>query len=86
MFVSWAHHCLADFCSHLITNLVPFLDLLPLSEQRFDKMMRDKQLMDKQRQDRLISSLSQTLTTAVNTKLEKLVKNEIKNSVIPSIV
>ena len=39
--------------------------------------------MDKQRQDRLIASISQTLTTAVNTKLDKVVKSEMKNNVLP---
>lgn len=39
--------------------------------------------MDKQKQDRLISSLSGTLTTAVNAKLDKLIKVEMKNNILP---
>ena len=62
-------------------RLVQCLDSCP--EQRMDKILRDKQTLDKQRQDRLISSVSQTLTTAVNTKLDKLVRNEMKGQVVP---
>ena len=54
-----------------------------LAEQKLDRVLRDKQTLDKQRQDRLISSVSQTLTTAVNTKLDKVVKSEMKNNVLP---
>ena len=53
-------------------------------QQRIDRVLKEKQTLDKQKQDRLISSLSQTLTTAVNTKLDKLVKNEMKTQVVPS--
>ena len=56
---------------------------LVLAEQKLDRVLRDKQSLDKQRQDRLISSVSQTLTTAVNTKLDKVVKSEMKNNVLP---
>ena len=45
--------------------------------------MKDKQSLDKQRQDKLITTLSGTLTTAVNAKLDKLIKTEIRNSVLP---
>ena len=54
-----------------------------LAEQKLDRVLRDKQTLDKQRQDRLISSVSQTLTTAVNTKLDKVVKSEMKNNILP---
>ena len=54
-----------------------------LSEQKLDRVLKDKQTMDKQRQDRLIASISQTLTTAVNTKLDKVVRSEMKNNVLP---
>ena len=57
--------------------------LTALAEQKLDRVLRDKQTLDKQRQDRLISSVSQTLTTAVNTKLDKVVKSEMKNNVLP---
>ncbi len=52
-------------------------------EQRLDRILKEKQVLDKQKQDRLISTLSHTLTTAVNVKLDKLVKIEMKNSVVP---
>ncbi len=45
--------------------------------------MKDKQALDKQRQDKLITTLSATLTTAVNAKLDKLIKTEMKNNVLP---
>ena len=41
--------------------------------------------MDKQKQDKLITTLSHTLTTAVNAKLDKLIKMEMKNSIVPGI-
>ncbi len=48
-----------------------------------DRALKEKQSVDKQRQDRLISSISSTLTTAVNTKLDKLVRSEMKSQVVP---
>lgn len=54
-------------------------------QQKLDRVLRDKQGLDKQRQDRLISSVSQTLTTAVNQKLDRVVKNEFKAQVIPIV-
>ena len=54
-----------------------------LLEQKLDRFIKDKQALDKQRQDKLITTLSSTLTTAVNAKLDKLIKTEIKNSVLP---
>ena len=46
-------------------------------------MLKDKQVLDRQRQDRLISTVSQTLTSAVHAKLEKVVKSEMKSQVTP---
>ena len=46
-------------------------------------MAKERQVMDRQRQDKLLSTVSQTLTSAVNAKLEKLVKTEMKTHVIP---
>ena len=46
-------------------------------------MLKEKQTLDKQKQDKLITTLSGTLTTAVNAKLDKLVKAEMKNNVLP---
>ena len=34
--------------------------------------------------DRMTQSVSQSVTSAVNSKLDKLVKNEMKNTVVPS--
>ena len=58
-----------------------FLDCI--LEQKLDRVMKDKQALDKQRQDKLITALSSTFTTAVNAKLDRLVKSEMKNSVFP---
>lgn len=52
-------------------------------EQKLDRILKDKQLLDKQKQDKLITTLSNTLTTAVNAKLDKLVKTEMKNTILP---
>ena len=62
----------------------PLASLTPPPEQKLDRVLREKQGLDKQRQDRLISSVSQTLTTAVNQKLDRVVKNEVKAQVVPS--
>ncbi len=48
-----------------------------------ERALKDKQSVEKQRQDRMISSVSQTLTTAVNSKLDKLVRSEMKSQVVP---
>ena len=50
-----------------------------------DRVLKDKQVLDRQRQDKLISTVSQTLTAAVNMKLEKVVKSEMKSQVVPGM-
>ena len=50
-----------------------------------DRVLKDKQALDRQRQDKLISTVSQTLTSAVNAKLEKVVKSEMKSHVTPGV-
>ena len=54
-------------------------------EQKLDRVLKDKQVLDRQRQDKLISTISQTLTSAVHVKLEKVVKSEMKGQVTPGI-
>ena len=56
-----------------------------MSEVRLEKVVRERQVMDRQRQDKLISTVSQTLTSAVHVKLEKVVKNEMKTNVNPGV-
>ena len=56
-----------------------------VSEVRLEKVVRERQVMDRQRQDKLISTVSQTLTSAVHVKLEKVVKNEMKTNVNPGV-
>ena len=61
------------------------LDVLDISsEQRLDRVLKERSSLDKQRQDKLISTISTTLSTAVKTKMDHLVRNEMKNLVIPS--
>ena len=50
-------------------------------EQRLDKVLKEKQQAEKQRHERLVQTLSQTVTTAVNARLDKVVKSEMKNVV-----
>ena len=50
---------------------------------KLDKVLKEKQLVDRQRQDKLISTVSQTLSSAVHVKLEKCVKSEMKSHVTP---
>ena len=38
---------------------------------------------DKQKQDIFLNKLSQNVTSTINTKLDKLVKQEMKNTVLP---
>ena len=57
--------------------------LTQVAEQRLDKVLKERQLVDRQRQDKLISTVSQTLTSAVHVKLEKVVKTEVKTHVTP---
>lgn len=46
-------------------------------DQMFDRFAREKQTNEKQKHEKLISSLA----TSLSNKVEKTVKNEIKNSV-----
>jgi enhancer of mRNA-decapping protein 4 len=54
-------------------------------QQKLDRVLKDKQVLDRQRQDKLISTISQTLTSAVHVKLEKVVKSEMKGQVTPAV-
>lgn len=49
-----------------------------------EKILREKQQSEKQRNDRLIQTLSQAVTTTVNARIDKAVKSEMKSAVIPS--
>lgn len=53
--------------------------------QRLDKAFREKHSADKKRHEQLQSTLSQTLTTTLSGKLDKAVKAEVKNAVVPSV-
>jgi enhancer of mRNA-decapping protein 4 len=52
---------------------------------RLEKAVRERQLVDRQRQDKLLSTVSQTLSSAVNAKLEKVVRTEMKTHVTPVV-
>lgn len=53
--------------------------------QRLEKALREKHSGDKKRHEQLQSTLSQTLTTTLSGKLDKAVKAEVKNAVVPSV-
>lgn len=48
--------------------------------QRVEKLIKS---IDMKRNDKILQSLTQSLQTTVATKLDKSVKNETKNSIIP---
>ncbi|XP_070576076.1 enhancer of mRNA-decapping protein 4-like isoform X2 [Ptychodera flava] len=52
---------------------------------RLDMALSEKQTMDKQKQEKLLETVSQTLSTTITQKLEKTVKVEMKNSVVPAV-
>lgn len=62
-----------------------WLSLTSCLAQRLDKALREKHSGDKKKQDQLQSTLSQTLTTTLSGKLDKAVKAEVKNAVVPSV-
>ena len=53
-------------------------------EEKIDAGFRDQQLADKQRQDRLMSTVQQSVATSLQGRVDRAVKQEIKNTVIPS--
>ncbi|XP_078608000.1 enhancer of mRNA-decapping protein 4-like isoform X2 [Branchiostoma floridae x Branchiostoma japonicum] len=53
--------------------------------KRLDEALRERQDLDKQKQERLLSTVSQTLNSSITSKLEKCVKQEVKNSVLPAV-
>ena len=66
----------------LALNLVSLTSNLA---QRLEKALREKHSGDKKRHEQLQSTLSQTLTTTLSGKLDKAVKAEVKNAVVPSV-
>ena len=68
---------------HLEAHKSFVLDYIFHSEQKLDSVLKERQVLDRQKQDKLISTVSQTLTAAVNAKLDKVVKTEMKTHVIP---
>lgn len=55
------------------------------SDQRLDKALRERQTADKKKQEQLTSTLSQAVTNSITGKLDKTLKHEMKNNVIPTI-
>lgn len=53
-------------------------------QQRYDRLSRDN-AQDKQKQDKFLNTLSQNVTSTVSSKLDKLVKQEMKNTVLPAV-
>ncbi|XP_062501438.1 enhancer of mRNA-decapping protein 4-like isoform X2 [Corticium candelabrum] len=54
-------------------------------EMKIDASFQDRQLTDKQRQERLQATVQQSVTSALQGRVDRAVKMEIKNTVIPSI-
>lgn len=60
--------------------MVQFLFL----EKKIDAGFRDRQLADRQRTDRLVSAVQQSVASSLQGRVDRVVKQEIKNVVIPS--
>lgn len=54
-------------------------------DQRLEKALRERQTADKKKQEHLTSTLSQAVTNSITGKLDKTLKNEMKNSVLPAV-
>ncbi|XP_006822030.2 enhancer of mRNA-decapping protein 4-like [Saccoglossus kowalevskii] len=54
-------------------------------KQRLDAALHERQSMDKQKQEKLLETVSQTLSTTITQKLEKTVRAEMKNCVLPAV-
>lgn len=52
---------------------------------KIDASFQDRQLTDKQRQERLQATVQQSVTSALQGRVDRAVKMEIKNTVIPCI-
>ena len=50
-----------------------------------ERMLREKQESDQLRHEQLISTLSQSVSQIVSGKLDKVMKTEMKQSVVPGI-
>ena len=50
-----------------------------------ERMLREKQESDQLRHEQLISTLSQSVSQTVSGKLDKVMKTEMKQSVVPGI-
>lgn len=51
--------------------------------QHIQQALSDRDSVEKQRQERLISNLTQTLERTVTQRLDKAVKDEMRRSVVP---
>ena len=49
-----------------------------------ERSLQERQGMDQQRHEHLVNVVSQLLTQTVNSKLDKVMKTEMKQSVVPS--
>ena len=50
-----------------------------------ERMLREKQESDQLRHEQLISTLSQSVSQTVSGKLDKVMKTEMKQSVVPGM-
>ena len=54
------------------------------TELAVERSLQERQGVDQQRHEQLLSVVSQSLTETVNSKLDKVMKTEMKQSVVPS--
>lgn len=53
------------------------------TEQTMERVLKEKQENDELRHEQLLTALSQSVTQTVTGKLDKLMKSEMKQSVVP---
>lgn len=54
-------------------------------EQMMERMLREKQEIDQSRHEQLISALCHSVSQSVSGKLDKVMKSEMKQSVVPGM-
>lgn len=54
------------------------------TELSMERSLQEREGVDQQRHEQLLSIVSQSLTQTVNSKVDKVMKTEMKQSVVPS--
>ena len=60
-----------------------FLNHCNIPGQRLNTALQEKEALDKQKQERLLETVSKTLKQSVTSRLDNTVKAEITNKVVP---